>query len=156
MTKPTERVRAIIRDARRSIGSPDNAPAVANAILSQMWAAVTTDQDVLRHLLARGLNAEIRAFLSRHYDEKDGSDAKQLRAAQLSMWPEAARTYVEQIDRERVWVPSRDEFVELVPDALQPSEMREAGEYLLQHGADCIRRGRLLVRLAEIGGGTAV
>lgn len=154
MTKPTERVRAIIRDARRSIGSPDNAPAVANAILSQMWAAVTTDQDVLRHLLARGLNAEIRAFLSRHYDEKDGSDAKQLRAAQLSMWPEAARTYVEQIDRERVWVPSRDEFVELVPDALQPSEMREAGEYLLQHGADCIRRGRLLVRLAEIGGGT--
>lgn len=154
MTKPTERVRAIIRDARRSIGSPDNAPAVANAILSQMWAAVTTDQDVLRHLLARGLNAEIRAFLSRYYDEKDGSDAKQLRAAQLSMWPEAARTYVEQIDRERVWVPSRDEFVELVPDALQPSEMREAGEYLLQHGADCIRRGRLLVRLAEIGGGT--
>ena len=78
MTKPTERVRAIIRDARRSIGSPDNAPAVANAILSQMWTAVTADQDVLRHLLARGLNAEIRAFLSRHYDEKDGSDAKQL------------------------------------------------------------------------------
>lgn len=66
---------------------------------------------------------------------------------------EAARSYVEQIDRERVWVPSRDEFVELVPDALQPGEMREAGEYLLQHGADCIRRGRLLVRLAEIGGG---
>lgn len=150
MTKPTERVRAIIRDARRSIGSPDNAPAVANAILSQMWIAVTTDHDVLRHLLARGLNAEIRAFLSRHYDEKDGSDAKQLRAAQLSMWPEAARTYVEQVGRERVWVPSRDEFVELVPDALQPGELREAGEHLLQHGTDCIRRGRLLLRLADL------
>ena len=150
MTKPTERVRAIIRDARRSIGSPDNAPAVANAILSQMWTAVTADQDVLRHLLARGLNAEIRAFLSRHYDEKDGSDAKQLRAAQLSMWPEAARTYVEQVGRERVWVPSRDEFVELVPDALQPGELREAGEHLLQHGTDCIRRGRLLLRLADL------
>jgi len=150
MPKPAERVRAIIRDARRSIGTPDNAPAVANAILSGMWEAVTADQDVLRHLLARGLNAEIRAFLSRHYDNQDGADAAKLRAAQLSMWPEAARTYVEQIDRERVWVPSRDEFVELVPDALQPGELREAGEHLLQHGADCIGRGRLLLRLADL------
>ena len=115
-----------------------------------MWTAVTTDQDVLRHLLARGLNAEIRAFLSRHYDDKEGSVAKDLRAAQLSMWPEAARTYVEQVGRERVWVPSRDEFVELVPDALQPGELREAGEHLLQHGTDCIRRGRLLLRLADL------
>jgi hypothetical protein len=155
MTKPTERIRAIIRDARRAIGSPDNAPAVANEILTRKWSDVLADEDVLRHLLARGLNSEIRAFLSRHYDDHDGANASQLRAAQLSMWPEAARTYVEQIDRERVWVPSRDEFVELVPDALQPAEMREAGDYLLQHGADCIRRGRLLVRLAEIGGGTA-
>lgn len=150
MTKPTERIRAIIRDARRAIGSPDNAPAVANEILGRLWDDVIADQDVLRHLLARGLNAEIRAFLSRYYDDQGGAN---VRAAQLSMWPEAARSYVEQIDRERVWVPSRDEFVELVPDALQPGEMREAGEYLLQHGADCIRRGRLLVRLAEIGGG---
>lgn len=63
---------------------------------------------------------------------------------------QAVRQTVGQIDRERVWVPSRDEFVELVPDALSASEMREAGNHLLQHGADCIRRGRLLLRLADM------
>ena len=69
------------------------------------------------------------------------------------MWPTEAQQCVEPINRERVWVPSRNEFVELAPDAVAPNEIREAGEYLLQHGADCIRRGRLLVRLAEIGRG---
>ncbi len=152
MIKPTERLREVIRDARRAIGAPDNAPAVANAIISGMWQRIVEDADVHRLLMARGLNAEIRAFLTRH--GQDGNeDARAIRAEQLSMWPTEAQQCVEQINRERVWVPSRNEFVELAPDAVAPNEIREAGEYLLQHGADCIRRGRLLVRLAEIGRG---
>ena len=107
-------MREVIRDARRAIGAPDNAPAVANAIISGMWQRIVEDADVHRLLMARGLNAEIRAFLTRH--GQDGNeDARAIRA--------------------------------------EPNEIREAGEYLLQHGADCIRRGRLLVRLAEIGRG---
>jgi hypothetical protein len=149
MMKPTERLREVIRDARRSIGAPDNAPAVANAIISGMWQRIIEDTDVHRLLMARGLNAEIRAFLTRHC-QYGSDDARAVRAEQLSMWPTEARQCVEQINRERVWVPSRDEFVELAPDAVSPDEIREAGEYLLQHGADCIRRGRLLLRLAEM------
>ncbi|MFY7926551.1 MAG: hypothetical protein ACOVN5_12135, partial [Aquidulcibacter sp.] len=33
---------------------------------------------------------------------------------------------------------------------LSPQEMDEAGEYLIHHGSDCIRRGGLLRRLSRI------
>lgn len=114
-----------------------------------MWDALKSDDDVLKHLVSRGLNQEIRAFLSRFYS--NGETADDNRSHQLSMWTdERAKKCVEQIDRERIWVPSRGDFVELVPDALSMEEMREAGEYLIQHGADCVRRGRLLLRLADL------
>ena len=152
-TTPHERLRQIIRDARQNAARPDNAPAIARVILAEYRDAILGENEVHDHLLRAGLNAEIRRCLTRYLG--DGAERTQARAQQLLLWPETVRQTVGQIDRERVWVPSREEFVELVPDAMSASEMREAGNHLLQHGADCIRRGRLLLRLADMTPATA-
>lgn len=150
MTEVTRRMRDLIRGAREEVNR-DNAPAIANAILSGMWTTVASDEDLLRHLVSRGLNQEIRMFLSRHRGDEEAEEPRDARVQQLSLWSdERAKDCIKQINRERVWVPSRGDFVELVPDALSNDELREAGEYLIQHGADCVRRGRLLVRLADL------
>lgn len=126
---------------------PDTAVTIARTTTPN--TSIVGENEVHDHLLRAGLNAEIRRCLTR-YLGGDGAEGTQARAQQLLLWPETVRQTVGQIDRERVWVPSRDEFVELVPEALSASEMREAGNHLLQHGADCIRRGRLLLRLADM------
>lgn len=143
--RPHDRARELIRHAREQSPNRDSAPAVANVMLTTLWGEIENDDGVLRHLVARGLNGVIRDLLKRH----DGDDAPApARARQVEMFPSAVRSLVEKIDRERVWVPSRDAFVELVPDAMSPDEMREAGTYLLSHGQDTINRGKLLMALA--------
>lgn len=144
-----ERLKEIIGRGRIAAANPQSAPVVAAILLRDMWDELTDDDGVHRLLVRTGLNAMIRAAISKHVGQ-DGQPAAQLRFEQLEHWPERLRPTVAAIDREAVFVPSRDEFVELVPDAISTAETREAGEYLIGHGEDCVRRGRSLLMLAEL------
>ncbi|WP_424138630.1 hypothetical protein [Roseomonas chloroacetimidivorans] len=147
MSKPHERARRLVQLARADAVSPDNAPAVVNALLTVRREEAFADEELMTLVLSKGWNQLVREVLSRHFRDDDTAPP---RAAQLALWPEEQRSTVEQIDRERVFVPSRGDFVELVPDALTAAELREAGEYLLVHGRDTIRRGEALIRLAQM------
>jgi len=148
--RPHSRLRDFIREARNISQNPDNAPAIATVLLGEsMWPGVKSDEEVLRILAAGGVNASIRAYLAR-FGSNDTAESRESRDRQLELWSFDAKELVQQINRERVWVPSRDEFVELVPDALNADEIREAGRYLIAHGKDCIRRGEMLIALADL------
>jgi hypothetical protein len=150
--RPHERLRAIINDAKIVASSPESAPAVVQAIIDTLWEEITGDDDIHRLLLARGLNFEVRAALARYTPLEEPGQAKK---EQLDLWPDQLRQLVSRINRERVFVPSRLEFVELKPDAITGEEAREAGQYLIGHGEDCVRRGNILLLLANFLGNAA-
>jgi hypothetical protein len=139
-----EKLRALITEARVACTSPNSAPAVSHTMLSKPFLKrIARLRGVRMHLIASGINNEVRRYL-KGTDEDDGVDFDQLK-----LWPENLRDEVKAIDRSRVFVPSRGEFVELVPSAIDAKETREAGEYLVAKGEDCIRVGNALKRLAR-------
>ncbi len=144
-----ERVRELVREARAVAADPDSVRSVQSALLSGFIGAIEADPDVHRLFIATAANRFVRDVLKRFYEEHERT-AAQARLAQLSLWPADARGIVEQIDKERVFVPSREQFVELVPDALTVAEIREAGQHLIQIGEDTMRRGRALLQLADM------
>ncbi len=144
----SDRIGELIRGARAVATNPNSAPAVSHALMTVMRPEIEADSEALWHFAAKGINADVRRILKGYLSdgEDEGGHARQ---RQLEMFDSKVQHIVAEIDRERVFVPSRDEFVELTPDALPVSEMREAGGFLVGKGEDCIRRGRLLLRLAD-------
>lgn len=142
--QPLERVRDIIRAVRAASPSPDNAKVIVNTVLSKHLDELAADDELVAALLRGAIGLQVRELLKNF----GGDNAGPMRSRQLSMFPERLHVIVEQIDRERVFVPSRSEYVELVPDAMTTAEMREGGAYLVNMGEDCIRRGKALISLA--------
>jgi hypothetical protein len=139
-----ERLRALITEARVACASPNSAPAVSHTMLSKAFLKkIARSRGVRMHLIASGINNEVRRYL-KGTDEDDGVDFDQLR-----LWPENLRDEVKAIDRARVFVPSRGEFVMLDPKIISREETNEAGEYLVGKGEDCIRAGKALIRLSK-------
>jgi len=97
------------------------------------------------YLVGVGLSAEIRRYLKHNAED----DAGGLTPDQLELWPARLRAAVKDIGMARVFVPSRNEFVLLAPDSINAAETREAGDYLIAKGEDCIRRGQQLIQLAR-------
>ena len=143
-----DRAGDLIRGARAVSANPNSAPAVTHTLLTSMWAAIQADQPTLRYWAAKGINADVRRLLKGHQadSEDDGGHARQ---QQLEMFDPKVQHIVAEIDRERLFVPSRAEFVQLTPDGLSIQEMREAGGFLIGKGEDCIRRGKAVMRLAD-------
>ena len=146
-TTQIDALRAIINDARLACDHPNSTPAVTQLMLTKPFLRRLAKAHCQLHLLAIGLNHEIRLCL------KQGDDAgeESATARQLEFWPERHRAIVADIDRAAVYVPSRREFVPLQPDALTPEQVREAGEYLITKGQHCVRIGTRLLTLAEMG-----
>jgi hypothetical protein len=148
MTTPHDRMRALIREARLSVHHRGSVPAVVSELVRSASDTIRHDDDLFGLVLATALNKLVRDALKRSAESADHAEG--LRAEQMEMFPPEARPTVEQIDRAEVFVPSRDEFVPLLPGHISPQEMDEAGIYLIAHGADCIRRGEALRRLSRI------
>jgi hypothetical protein len=145
--QPRDRARDLVRAARSQARNPNSAPSIREVLLTSLWAEVEGDSVALKFFASLGFDAAIRDLLKKYQTETGGADdARQL---QLSLYLPKLRPLVEQIDRDRVYVPSVGEFVELVPDAITVPQMREAGHYLIGQGQDTIRRGNLLLRLAD-------
>lgn len=69
---------------------------------------------------------------------------------QLTMnWPTQVRPIIEQIDRDALFVPSRDEYVPLVYGQITKPELAEAASYLRTHAEDTIRIAALVERLVR-------
>lgn len=149
-----ERLRGLIREARESCVRPDSAPALVHHVMEACWPRIEGDSAMNKLLAARGLNPEIRTVL-KSYDSLQDEGAVSMRDRQIDLWPNSAHDLLRKIDRAAIFVPSRDDFVELVPDALSVDEVREGGLYLIAKGQDCVRRGENLVHLALLIDNTA-
>ena len=148
MTTPRDRMRTLIRQARLSIFHRGSVPAIVGEVVRTAADEIRKDDALFAVVLSTALNKLIRDELKR--SAEGANDTEGFRAEQMEMFPPDARATVEQIGRGEVFVPSRDAFVPLLPSHLEPSEIDEAGRYLIDHGGDCIRRGGLLRRLSRI------
>lgn len=142
----TKALHKIISEARKVTSSPHSQPAISSIILERPahWKKVKSIRGLSAHLIAVGLAAEVRRFL-----KIDPDDAGSITTSQLDLWPTSLRKAVADIGMARVFVPSRGEFILLVPLTISSGETEEAGQYLIGKGNDCIRRGGQLVRLAQ-------
>jgi hypothetical protein len=141
-------LRAVINDARLECENRNSSTAIGQLMLTKPFLRKIVKNGVRMHLLAAGLNLEIRRHLKADTDDEDG-----VTLDQLELWPQRHQNIVRDIGRARVYVPSRGEFVSLEPKALTPKEAKEAGKYLISRGNDCIRVGSRLVQLSELGWG---
>jgi hypothetical protein len=105
------------------------------------------DADVQKHILAEGWRNVVMRYLKEIRNGDDGEEG--MATIQADFWPESLRETIVDIDRVRVFVPSRMEYVSLMPDAISKREIREAGEHLIKKGEECIRIGKLLIQLSD-------
>ncbi len=141
-----EALRAVINEARLECENGNSTTAISQLMLTKPFLRKLVKNGVRMHLLAAGLNSEIRRHLKADTDDEDG-----VTLDQLELWPQQHQNIVRDIGRARIYVPSRGEFVFLEPKALTPKEAKEAGRYLIAKGNDCIRVGTRLVQLSQLG-----
>lgn len=151
MAKPKPRttlldhLRSLISEARIALAHPNSTPAIKHEMLKRPFLKRIAHVKGLRmHLLANGLESEIRHYLKNEEDPAPGASP-----SQLALWPKHLRPYVQDINRARVFVPSMGEFVELVPARITPEQVEEAGDYLVDKGKETIRIGELLIELSD-------
>jgi hypothetical protein len=141
-----EALRALINEARVECENPNSSSAIGQLMLTRPFLRKLVKSDVRMHLLAAGLNLEIRRYLKADADDEEG-----VTLDQLELWPRRHQNIVRDIGRARVYVPSRGEFVPLEPKALTPQEAKAAGQYLISRGEDYTRVGTRLVQLSKLG-----
>lgn len=146
------KIKALVATVRLKLPSARHgevkAPAVVLAIVEQHWPQVYEDKPLAKHLIWRGLDAEVRPILGRYLDNQTGA---RLPADQLEMWPEREREIAARLEgMTQVFVPGRGAHVALCdPQAMTPDEMVEAAHYRIAQGHGCIRTGNVLLELAD-------
>jgi hypothetical protein len=106
---------------------------------------IVADPDLHQFLLMHGALPSVEGFIKKRPGAKDTPHP-----AQLSMnWPARVRPIIEQIDRDALFVPSRDEYVPLEFGQISKPELTEAATYLRAHAADTIRIAELVERLVR-------
>ena len=139
-------LRNLISEARLKCDEPNSVPAINHVMIGRPFLRRISKVRGLRmHLISYAIAAEIRRFLKNDTDEGDDGST----ASQLTLWPTRLQPFVKEINRARVFVPSRGEFVLLQPKEISKAEVSEAGDYLIAKGEDCIRVGRELVQLSN-------
>src|SRR5580693_1869209 len=102
-------LRSLFREVRLGCDEPNKAPSVRRRVLLRYRSRLKGINGAEDHLLAKGLEAEIRAML------KDEHDADPADPTPLLLWPDPVRKLVTDINRAHVFVPGRGEFVDLTP-----------------------------------------
>ena len=136
-------------EADKPDGRPNHAPTVALIIVRDFRKAITGNSALHQFLLMNGALPNVEAWMKRGR-RRDSAQEKIETPEQLTLrWPEHIRPIVEQIERDALFVPSRDEFVPLQPGITKP-ELREAAAHLRSHGEDTLRVAGLIDRLADL------
>jgi hypothetical protein len=151
-TTAADRIQSFIHKARLGSANPNSSTEVLHVIMGPSFQkSITTDREVARRIMARGWSEEIRAYLK---GTPNGDAAEEgMSKAQADFWPNTVRKIVIDIGRARVYVPSRMEYVPLMPETISSKEIKEAGEYLIKKGEECLRIGNRLIELHEAWGG---
>jgi hypothetical protein len=143
--KPTriDDLNRMIAETRRTCNNPNSCPSILHDMLKtwKQWS-----DDVVEEVLHPGLSDKIRRFLKA--EEEKNPDAL-LKLGQVDMWHPSLRSIIKDIDRARVFVPSRGEFIPLIPECINRVEAHEAGTYLVGKGEECIRVGEQLIALSK-------
>lgn len=159
-TQARSRARDFIRAAQERVPNKGSASAITHVLVNGLREEVDADEEVSCLVLGAGWNQIVRGALkdfivAGSYETADGDGGEDddesgaSKARQGLLWPVQCREDLETVNRAAVFVPSRGEHVPLTPLDLTPVEVNEAGEYLLQKGEDCLRRGRALIRMAR-------
>ena len=136
---------SLYREVRIDCDEPNKAPAVRRRLMILFRRKLGAIDGAEDHLLAVGLEADIRDMLKKEHDDDPIDDP-----LQLMLWPDRMRALVEDINRAHVFVPSRGEFVELTATSISKQEVHDAGVYLINKGQESIQVGGKLKRLATI------
>jgi hypothetical protein len=134
---------ALYNEVRIKCDEPGKAPAIRIKLLMRHREKLAAIDGAIDSLLADGLEADIRRML------KAGDDSDPAQHSFILLWHPRNQKLVTDIDRDHVFVPSRGEFVHLTPIDIDKDQVNEAGEYLITKGAESIRVGRKLTRLAR-------
>ncbi len=146
-TSVIDRLRSFINKARLTSAHPNSCPDLIHSMMSPKFKrAIIADAEVHDRLVAEGLSKAIREYL--HFTLN--GDMGDLTKEQLDLWSEKLRPIVADIERARVYVPSRMEFVPVTPECLSKAEAAEAGDFLVRKGEESIRVGRRLIQLADM------
>lgn len=143
------KLREIVARARVRSGQPNHAPAVVSTLMKDFHDELYADAAIRDMIFSLGLSQLVREVL-RETQGQDAKDTMRLRAKQLELWEPEYRELLGKIDRAAVFVPSRDDHVELTPNEISTAELFEAGQYLITMGHECITRGQAIVQLAEL------
>src|SRR5262245_46416938 len=82
-----EKLRDVISAARSETTAPNSVPAISHVMLGRPFMRKLARVRGLRtHLIAGGLNGEIRRYLKRDPEEGDG-----ISRSQLALWPTAVQ-----------------------------------------------------------------
>lgn len=141
-------LRVLIKEARTNCDTPNSCPAVVYAMMSPLFKKKIKAAKLESRLIGIALSKVVAEYLKKDSGREDGAGAG-VGTAQINLWPECQRDRIIGIDRAAVLVPSRAEFVPLVPNKISRDEVIEAGQYLIAHGKDSINRGQLLLDLAK-------
>lgn len=139
-----ESVKKIIADERSALdeGAQGDVPKIVQGLVGKTDHFFFHERDALDVVVGAGWNSTVRSFI-----KKPGVDG---RAAQLDFWPEEQRELVAAVGVSAIFVPSRSQFVALIPGMLTPSEVYEAAVFMRDKGEESIRRSQSLFRLSEV------
>jgi hypothetical protein len=139
--------RELFEKARAKCRRPNHAPSVALIMTLEMRDEITADPDLHQFLLMHGALPISESWLKKR---PKAQPEEPPRPEQLTMqWPVKVRPIIEQIDRDALFVPSRDEYVPLLPDHISKPELAEAAEHLEAHAEDTMRIVHLVRRLVR-------
>lgn len=151
--KSTVRTRlySLINAARIKAVHPNSVSSVKHSMMSdRSMKRILGDIEVRNQIVARGIEMAIRGYLK---EEPNGDIETAGDEQQFEMWADEMRVLVKDIDKARLFVPSRGdrgEFVSLIPGEISKAEVKEAGEALVKKGEDTVRRGRNCIALADL------
>lgn len=140
-----EQLHAVFASAREECTDRGSVSALAHKLQQGKFKKKLTE-GMVEYLTALGLNQALREFL-KHYANDDAEEAAS--QAQLNLWPAPLQQDVHDVNRARVFVPSRNMFVPLDPKHITAAEVREASIYMEKKAAETSRRADALMRLAE-------
>lgn len=140
-----------IRRAQEKAGSTRNVKSIVSQLLyGALWKEIQADEVVHRQFMRVGCDHYTAEYLKRIVAALEESGVLTDTADdQLDLWPETARQLVKSIARASVYVPSAEQYLKLQPGSITHEQVIEAGQHLITHGQDSMRRGE---RLIELGG----
>ncbi len=111
-------------------------------MLDKYFDEIVDDPDLHRFALMNGILPTVESFIKRKRKATETPEPQPIR------WPEELLPLVEAIDRDALYVPSLDEYVELRP-GISPEHLHEAAFHLRGHAADTIRVADRIDELAD-------